>query len=584
MIFGIDFGLKRLGVAKVVQNIIVPLAPIMRKNRNQASRDLANLLLAHESDMSKITLVVGMPCDLGGMESDLDTESSGAGRHEVMQKRISHFLNLIDFSGQVIYIDESYSSKEANERLLDRGYNKRKNARKNGVLDSISACVILERYLEKINSLSHRKEDRQNRAGCESIDRESSDMESSMPENRVIENCKVESSLLESRVVETSVLESKDMESKHTESKNENCLTNPLQTKNANRVGGTLDSNSTNRAEPSIDSKQIYDKQKEKSPHIPVLLEHVLDTFDRIFLSTHSHYIAKKSLIKNKEVLIDCTLGFGGMSRALLERYSNLYIIGIDRDSYALEYNRESMVKFGDRFQTRHGDFATLLPQIIKEIEANGDHLCGILADIGVSSYQLDSIDRGFSFHSSTLDMRMDRTQSLDADMIVNTYSKYELEEIFKNYGEIREYKKLANLIVQERQRGRITADSLQNIALKLHSKAKIHPATLIYQALRIAVNDELGQLKSLLHSCQNLHEVLLCIISFHSLEDRMIKESFKQFSKNCICDTTSFKCTCGNNHAKGFSLYKKPLIADSKEIAQNKRSRSAKLRAFYFA
>lgn len=218
MIFGIDFGLKRLGVAKVVQNIIVPLAPIMRKNRNQASKDLANLLLAHESDMSKITLVVGMPCDLGGMESDLDTESSGAGRHEVMRKRISHFLSLIDFSGEVVYIDESYSSKEANERLLDRGYNKRKNARKNGVLDSISACVILERYLEKINALSHRKEDKQNRAGCESIDRESS--------------------LLESRVVETSVLESKDMESKHTESKNENCLTNPLQTKNANRVGG----------------------------------------------------------------------------------------------------------------------------------------------------------------------------------------------------------------------------------------------------------------------------------------------------------------------------------------------------------
>mgnify|MGYP003376457544 FL=1 len=568
MIFGIDFGLKRLGVAKVVQNIIMPLAPIMRKNRNQASRDLANLLLAHESDMGKITLVVGMPCDMDiddvdtesnlNIESGLDIESNRAGRHEVMRKRISHFLSLIDFSGQVIYIDESYSSKEANERLLDRGYNKRKNARKNGVLDSISACVILERYLEKINALSHRKEDKQNRAGCESID--------------------IESSLLESRVVETSVLESKDMESKHTESKNENCLTKPLQTKNANRVGGTLDSNFTNSVEPSIDSKQIYDKQKEKSPHIPVLLEHVLDTFDRIFLSTHSHYIAKKSLIKNKEVLIDCTLGFGGMSRAMLERYSNLHIIGIDRDSYALEYNRESMAKFKDRFQTRHGDFATLLPQIIKEIEANGDHLCGILADIGVSSYQLDCVDRGFSFHSSTLDMRMDRTQSIDADMIVNTYSKYELEEIFKNYGEIREYKKLANLIVQERQRGRITADSLQNIALKLHSKAKIHPATLIYQALRIAVNDELGQLKSLLHSCQNLHEVLLCVISFHSLEDRMIKESFKQFAKSCICDTTSFKCVCGNNHAKGFSLYKKPLIA------QNKRSRSAKLRAFYFA
>lgn len=143
MIFGIDFGLKRLGIAKVVQNIIVPLAPIMRKNRNQASMDLYNLLLEHERDMSKITLVVGMPLCY------LDTESRSVERHEVMQKRISHFLSLIDFSGQVVYIDESYSSKEASERLLDRGYNKRKNARKNGVLDSISACVILERYLER---------------------------------------------------------------------------------------------------------------------------------------------------------------------------------------------------------------------------------------------------------------------------------------------------------------------------------------------------------------------------------------------------------------------------------------------------
>lgn len=221
MIFGIDFGLKRLGVAKVVQNLIVPLAPIMRKNRNQASRDLHKLLLEHENDMSKITLVVGMP-------RDLDTESSGAGRHEVMQKRISHFLSLIDFSGQVVYVDESYSSREADERLLDRGYNKRKNARKNGVLDSISACVILERYLERNNSLFHKKEDRQSRAECESINRESS-----MLGNRVIET-----GLLESRVFETSVLKSKDMESKHTKSKNENCLTNPLQTKTANRVGG----------------------------------------------------------------------------------------------------------------------------------------------------------------------------------------------------------------------------------------------------------------------------------------------------------------------------------------------------------
>lgn len=326
----------------------------------------------------------------------------------------------------------------------------------------------------------------------------------------------------------------------------------------------------------------IHSNTNNKSPHIPVLLEYILDTFDRIFNTSNTYYI-KKTTTNKKEVLIDCTLGFGGMSRALLEKYKNLYIIGIDRDMQALEYNSKSMAIFGDRFQMRHGDFGTLLPIIIKEIQQNGYRLCGILADIGVSSYQLDTIERGFSFHSKELDMRMDNTQTLNADIIINTYSKYELEGIFKNYGEIREYKKLANLIIQERKKGKITPDILQNIALKLYSKAKIHPSTLIYQSLRIAVNDELGQLKSLLNSCKDLHEVLLCIISFHSLEDRIIKECFKQFAKSCICDITSFKCTCGNNNEKGFSLYKKPLIADNKEVMQNKRSRSAKLRAFYF-
>lgn len=324
-------------------------------------------------------------------------------------------------------------------------------------------------------------------------------------------------------------------------------------------------------------------KENKAAPHIPVLLGHVIDTFDRIFMPTHKLYIQKNLYTNATKVLIDCTLGFGGMSSALLRRYDDLHIIGIDRDIQALEYNQEAMKEFGERFQMRHGDFGTMLPKVISEVEQDGMQLCGILADIGVSSYQLDNHERGFSFHSGELDMRMDTTQTLSADTIINTYSKYELEQIFKDYGEIREHKKLTQLILQERKNKKLKSEHLQNIALQIHTKGKIHPATLIYQALRIAVNDELGQLQSLLSACKNLHNVLLCIISFHSLEDRIVKDSMKQWAKSCICDEVSFKCTCGNNHAKGFSLYKKPLIADSNELASNKRARSAKLRSFYF-
>lgn len=327
----------------------------------------------------------------------------------------------------------------------------------------------------------------------------------------------------------------------------------------------------------------INHKENKAAPHIPVLLGHVIDTFDRIFMPTHKNYIQKIPYKNTKQVIIDCTLGFGGMSSALLRRYDDLHIIGIDRDIQALEYNQETMKEFGERFQMRHGDFGTMLPKVISEVEQDGMQLCGILADIGVSSYQLDNHERGFSFHSGELDMRMDTTQTLSADTIVNTYSKYELEQIFRDYGEIREYKKLTQLILQERKNKKIKSEHLQNIALQIRTKGKIHPATLIYQALRIAVNDELGQLQSLLSACKNLHNVLLCIISFHSLEDRIVKDSMKQWAKSCICDEVSFKCTCGNNHAKGFSLYKKPLIADSNELANNKRARSAKLRSFYF-
>lgn len=148
MIFGIDFGLKRIGIAKITQNIIIPLPPIIRKNRNQASTELRNVLMRHCDNMEDITLVIGAP--LNELDRDIE-DSNSKSAYMIMQERIWHFLSLIDFCGKIVYIDESYSSVEASDRLSDRNYNKRKSARKNGTLDSISACIILERYLENIS-------------------------------------------------------------------------------------------------------------------------------------------------------------------------------------------------------------------------------------------------------------------------------------------------------------------------------------------------------------------------------------------------------------------------------------------------
>ncbi|MWV61518.1 16S rRNA (cytosine(1402)-N(4))-methyltransferase RsmH [Helicobacter saguini] len=343
------------------------------------------------------------------------------------------------------------------------------------------------------------------------------------------------------------------------------------------------------------------------SPHIPVLLNEVLETFNRILNSKNPNFLGDKVIESNNQfpLIIDCTLGYGGHSRKLLQSYPRLKIIGIDRDLDSIKYNENLCDEFNDRIYIVKGAFGEMLPLILNEflrpkssnisniIESSfleNVKLVGILADIGVSSLQFDNINRGFSFNSIALDMRMDVSQNLSANEILNTYNRLELEKIFSEYGEIKEYKKLVNLILLERENLRknsknpnFSSEILHAIALKLNHKKSIHPLTLIYQALRIAVNDELGELKRLLKACENLANCLLCVISFHSLEDRIIKETFKIWAKNCVCDENVMKCECGNNHAKGQILYKKPLVASASEIKSNPRSRSAKLRAFYF-
>ena len=296
-------------------------------------------------------------------------------------------------------------------------------------------------------------------------------------------------------------------------------------------------------------------------PHIPVLYSEVLDCFKDI----------------NKGYIIDCTTGYAGHSSGLLNQNSSVQLICNDQDDEALEFSKKRLKDFEKRVEFNKENFE----DIIKKFE---DYpIRGILADIGVSSLQLDKLDRGFSFNSENLDMRMNQNQILDASTVINSYSQVELENIFKEYGEIREYKKIASLIVQNRPF--YSAKELAEFFYNKLPKGKIHPATLIFQAIRIEVNDELGVLDRLFKSMEEakLKDCIVAIISFHSLEDRVVKNYFKKWSENCICPKDAFRCECGKNHALGKIITKKPIIATNIEIKQNPRSRSAKLRVFRF-
>ncbi|MCT7461669.1 16S rRNA (cytosine(1402)-N(4))-methyltransferase RsmH [Aliarcobacter cryaerophilus] len=296
-------------------------------------------------------------------------------------------------------------------------------------------------------------------------------------------------------------------------------------------------------------------------PHIPVLYNEVLDCFKEI----------------NKGYIIDCTTGYAGHSSGLLNQNSSVKLICNDQDDEALNFSKNRLKDFENRVEFNKGNFEN----IIKKFE--NYPIRGVLADIGVSSLQLDKLDRGFSFNSENLDMRMNQNQSLDASTVINSYSQVELENIFKEYGEIREYKKIASLIVQNRPF--YSAKELAEFFYNKLPKGKIHPATLIFQAIRIEVNDELGVLDRLFKSMEEakLKDCIVAIISFHSLEDRVVKNYFKKWSENCICPKDAFRCECGKNHALGKIITKKPIIATNFEIKQNPRSRSAKLRVFRF-
>jgi len=301
------------------------------------------------------------------------------------------------------------------------------------------------------------------------------------------------------------------------------------------------------------------------SPHIPVLLKEVISSFKDAKNGTY----------------VDCTLGYGGHAYEILKEYKNLNLIGIDRDIEALEFSKKRLEEFSSRVKFIQGSFSSVL----KEIDFSNVSL--ILADFGVSSLQLDKLERGFSFDSDILDMRMDQSSSFSAKELVNSYSEEMLIKIFKEYGEIKDAKKLASAIVKYREEKEIqSSKELAEIITKnSYKKGKIHPATLAFQAIRIEVNKELDEIVSLLDTLEQkrVKGATVALITFHSLEDRLVKQRFRSWAKKCTCPEGIMRCVCGNNNNLGVELSRKAITATQEELKLNPRSRSAKLRVFKF-
>jgi 16S rRNA (cytosine1402-N4)-methyltransferase len=285
-------------------------------------------------------------------------------------------------------------------------------------------------------------------------------------------------------------------------------------------------------------------------------------------------------------LFIDATLGLGGHTELILRASPLNRVIGFDRDAEAIALAKERLAEFGERFEAVHSDYRqvkTVLRE--KRIES----VAGILADLGVSSFQFDTPERGFSFRfsktDSPLDMRMDRTQTLTASDLVNRSSERELADIIFEYGEERAARRIAKLIVAERAKTPVkTTAQLANLVVRaVHQQGhwKIHPATRTFQALRIAVNRELDGLDQFVADAVELLNPgsRLVVITFHSLEDRIIKQTFRFQSGICACPSSQPVCQCGAIKRVEV-LTRKAVQPSEAEIAGNPRARSAKLRA----
>lgn len=279
---------------------------------------------------------------------------------------------------------------------------------------------------------------------------------------------------------------------------------------------------------------------------------------------------------------LDGTLGGGGHAEEILIRSSpDGQVLGLDRDDDAIAAARQRLQHFDGRLIARQASFANAR-EILAEI--GWSSVDGVVLDLGTSSHQIDTPERGFSFRAETyLDMRMDRRQSLDAQAVLNTFSADELERIFRDYGEEPQARRIARAVVAERERARIhKAGELVRIIEKVKPgrRRDHHPATQVFQALRIAVNQELQHLEKFMETGFEalLPKGRMAVIAFHSLEDRIVKNAFRKWSRSCLCPPRMLRCQCGWSQ-KARLLNKKPMVPSASEIANNPRARSAKLR-----
>ena len=305
--------------------------------------------------------------------------------------------------------------------------------------------------------------------------------------------------------------------------------------------------------------------------HTPVLLEECLS-----YLSPVGETFEKNAF------MIDSTLGEGGHSNAFLSKFPNLHILGLDRDKTIQARARERLSVFGDRMDFFNGwfnDFYANYP-------ADKEKPNLILFDLGISVYHYEKSGRGFSFrYDEPLDMRLNSEEGESASDIVNSWREEELANMIYLYSDEKMSRRIARAIVEARQGGRIEsskqlADIIFNAVPSSYKHGAIHPATRTFQALRIAVNSELRRLPQALHDAFNVLEAggKLGVITFHSLEDRIVKNYFRNLGKQCICPPQQAQCTCGGSPCAQI-LTRKPVEPSAEEVKVNSPSRSAKLR-----
>ena len=290
--------------------------------------------------------------------------------------------------------------------------------------------------------------------------------------------------------------------------------------------------------------------------------------------------------IRRDGVYLDCTLGGGGHSSEIVKRLgSKGVLIGIDQDKNAVETAKKRLLSINSKANViiKHTNFENIR-EVLEALKI--DSVDGVLLDLGVSSHQLDEGKRGFSYqHDAPLDMRMNQNQDFDAQTLVNTWSKDDIAGIIREYGEERWAARIAEFIVRSREVQKIstTGQLVEIIKSAIPAAARRegpHPAKRTFQALRIAVNRELEVLENLLDTVTDLLSSggRLAIISFHSLEDRIVKKSFQKQSRGCVCPRDFPKCVCGFT-PKLKIITRKPITPTEKELDANPRARSAKLR-----